>query len=164
MKYVLTYIILLACCFACRSNKLVDSSYQEESTFANQSYTAGKDSTAKESSRKDTSGKIGVDNQFCTITEFDSTGRILRILEWGRNTRSAELDVSDRRSSALHVGTKETREKSEGTLNIQEQIQEEVKTDSRPVQGFEWLYIIIPVVIGLLVFLLIKYRKKWLKK
>ena len=164
MKYVLTYIILLACCFACRSNKRDSSSYLDKSQIKSQNSVLDTKSTETHTEQEDTAKKIAVENKYCRVVNFDSLGRISSIREEWWDTRSAELDVRNRRSSSNTLDNRKEESVTEENADIEAYHQSESNNDSRPVQGFEWLYIIIPVVIGLLIFLLIKYRKKWQKK
>lgn len=110
---------------------------------------------------RDSSTAVATESTYERTTVYTDSGRIRSVSERWRQAGSAKLAISTGRSSAVSVGSsgstvlenQESESKSETKTNN--------KTDSRPIQGHEWIY--VSLVVSLLIFIpifLIK-RKIW---
>ena len=162
MKYV--FIIILACSLVCcRSNKHSSNEYVRNTEIEQTTTRLINDSTATVHESRDTTQTATYDNEYTRTTTYRDDGTVQSIQERIRQSGSSQLAISTGRTSSVSV----TDEQQEVTaiINEQEEKKEQlaVYSDSRPVQGVEWLWIVLPIVAGTLVLLLLlylKYRKK----
>ena len=99
------------------------------------------------------------DQSFTRITEFDSTGTVRRIQETWRDRQRVYLVNEER--SARTVSVKNTDQQitiRDTTSTVSSEVVE-VKTDSRPIQGFEWFWIALSGVLVLTVIIYIIYNR-----
>ena len=159
MKYATVYIvIIIACLYSCRTNKRTDSSYKAESEITQETQTVARDSTAGKSQERDTSVRIAGEDKYIRVVDFDSLGRISSVREEWRNARSAELDVRDRRSSYVSVSTLQTDTFLHKLSKMENSLKTDFKSDSRPVQGLEWFWIIAVLVLAISGICICKFR------
>ncbi len=156
--YVIILIIL--CFLGCCSNRNVDRTMQEESKVEAVESTHSKDSSHVVREFEGSNTKITNEQRYIRTTQFNPDGSIRCLREEWRGTGSLELADGRGRSSAVSV----SEQKSDSTYKKElKKIEfEKLKsfTDTRPVQGFEWLWIALIVgCLGLSIFHLKKFVK-----
>lgn len=101
------------------------------------------------------------DLSYTRVTEYDSTGSIVRrVSETWRDGRLSHFSLQDNRAETISVtGNEKEVVERDTSLRVNTEVIA-TTTDTRPVQGFEWAWIIIGafVVIGLIVFLWRKFK------
>lgn len=96
--------------------------------------------------------------EYSRNTEIDTAGNLRRIQETWRGTGRTELALlrDSSRNISLNESTNITQEKDSVTEQINEN--SKIENDSRPVQGIEWLWVVIGA--GLLLLLVFYFIKK----
>lgn len=153
--YIVIWFFLLGCRSTRDSNRFtsIDTDVRKESQFAQ------KDSTVTEQSHRDSTATLSTTSEFLRTTTFRNDGTIHSLQEYWRNTGSTELSVSSGRQTNVSV----TQQHASSTIdeNKKEIVKEEIKTttDTRPIQGFEWFWIVV-VIVAAVLFLLPTFIKK----
>ena len=121
------------------------------------------DSRVKEKSQTDISTQTNEqDRTYVRITEYDSMGSVRRIQEEWRDIGRSQLFVLDQSRHHISIDgmTAVTVERDNShSVSIEN---EKTSSDSRPVQGIEWLWVILGVIITVTIigYIIIK-SKKW---
>lgn len=101
------------------------------------------------------------DEYYLRITEFDVDGAIRRIQEQWRNRRSTNVADWNRQQESVSLSGSEKKviEKDSSYTAIQET--KHVQSDSRPVQGFEWFWIVLVsgILLAIAIYFIIKKKK-----
>ncbi len=154
-------ILLILCVVfsACRSSRSLDSNvselHQDESFYTR----AESGNKTVESQYSDSVFKQRDENRYLRTLEFNPDGSIRSLSEEWRNIGSSELALSGGRSSETSDKKVKESEARNSENQFQEQKKETVKTDSRPVQGSEWFWIIISLAaVGGVVLFIIKRK------
>jgi len=101
------------------------------------------------------------DNTYVRITEYDSTGTVIRRIqeEW-RDVGRSQLSLLDRSGHYISIDgmSSVTLERDSSRSVVTEN--KEVTSDSRPVQGVEWLWVILggALVLSVVIFVIIKKK------
>lgn len=164
--YVYTILLLLLIASACRSNRSLDKVSQTLSQTESNVSVLAKDSAASQTNKRDSVSNITTEQQFIRTVSFRPDGTIQSIQEEWRGSRRDELAVSDTGSSDVHLSETQKDSTVVNSTQAKEIKHEESKDDTRPVQGEEWFWIMLPIciiVILALIFLAYRYRDK-LKK
>lgn len=160
MKYVF-YIIILLCCTnlgGCRTGKSVQKITGFERVQHSTETSVDKQKETTEAStdlRIDTKEEI---QEYTRTTELDTLGNIRRVQESWRGVGRSKLVVL--RDTGRTVSWVDRVKMSQANETISEQTNESSKmiSDSRPVQGVEWLFIMIGA--GILLFLAFLFLRK----
>lgn len=154
--YVIILIIL--CFLGCRSNRNVDRTMQEESKVETVESTHSKDSSHVVREFEGSNTKITNEQQYIRTTQFNSDGSIRSLHEEWRGIESLELADGRGRSSEVSVNEQKTDSAYKRELKKIEFEKLKSFTDTRPVQGFEWLWILLAVsLLGLGAFIIKKF-------
>ena len=96
---------------------------------------------------------------FTRVIEYDTTGRVQRISETWRDRQQGSLVVQERSAQAVSLTgeSKEIIERDTTATVMNETVK--VNTDSRPVQGVEWIWVILSIALIAAVVLYIIYNK-----
>lgn len=152
-------IILIILCFpSCRSNRNVDRTMQEESKVETVESTHSKDSSHVVREFEGSNTKITNEQRYIRTTQFNPDGSIRCLREEWRGIGSIEL--ADGRGRSSEVSVSEQKTDSTYKRELKKVGFEKLKsfTDTRPVQGSEWLWILLAVgIIGLGIFLIKKF-------
>lgn len=104
-----------------------------------------------------------LENDYSRIIEFDSLGRVHRVSEAWRDRRSSDLSLQDNRTDRLSLSgsSSEIIKRDSSTATVHETIH--VNTDSRPVQGMEWIWVILSIVlvVAVIIHRVIERKKLW---
>lgn len=160
MKYGL-YILLLIVFVACRSNRTMDRTTESKSV-AEETYTASQvDSARITAEQRDSASTVTNVSLYAKTTFFGDSGRISAVREEWWNAESSGVAVRSGRTSEIYVTDRKETSHKKMEQNTFDTIKEAVKTDSRLIQGVEWLYVIsgIAVFLVLAFFLFKKFRK-----
>ena len=159
ITFVFLFLGVLA---GCNAQKRM-SRNAEEQARTERTETKTADSRVKEESQTDISTQTNEqDRTYVRITEYDSTGYVRRIQEEWRDIGRSQLSVLDqsRHHISIDCMTAVTLERD----NSRSVVTENVKTssDSRLVQGIEWLWVILGVIITVTIigYIIVK-SKKW---
>lgn len=152
------FIILIACLLilsGCKSRKEITRTVTDQ-TRIERTETAIDTSRTEISTQETLSRKADESEEVYTRTQhFDSLGNIRSIQETWRAIGRTELALRERSGSYISLngmGTV-TSESDSSTVVTTEQVNSRV--DSRPVQGIEWLWVIVGI--GLLLFIIITF-------
>jgi hypothetical protein len=163
-----TYLLLVICLFivfslaGCKARKSVARSVVVESTVERVETTTDTSRITLKTELNIQTQEATQDNTFIRTTEFDSTGTVIRSIreEW-RDVRSAQLSVLDRQEDYLSItGTSTFVSERDSTVSTTIEISK-TETDSRLIQGVEWLWIVIGIKLILIIVLLFYAQKKW---
>lgn len=158
--YAFISVCLLSALIACRSNK--DLNKVSESVSETQSSTSihSKDSTAKTTSTRDSTSNITSKKQYIRTTWYRPDGTIRKIQEEGWATERTELAVHDTGSSSVSVA--EQKVDSARKVNLKKLETEQLKafTDSRPIQGAEWIAVIAVIIVAICLMVIYYLPKK----
>jgi uncharacterized protein YcfL len=99
------------------------------------------------------------DQSFSRITEFDSTGTVRRIQETWRDRQRIDVVTKERFGRTVSVAETNQQIIIRDTASTVTNEVAEVKTDSRPIQGFEWFWIVLSGVLVLTVIIYIIYNR-----
>jgi uncharacterized protein YcfL len=99
------------------------------------------------------------DQSFSRITEFDSTGTVRRIQETWRDRQRVGLVTEERSGRTVSVTETDQQLTIRDTTSTVTSEVVEVKTDSRPIQGFEWFWVVLSAVLVLTVIIYIIYNR-----
>ncbi len=162
MKYYVTIIsvfLFILCLVGCRANRSVDRSLRENIESDGTLSSFRTDSTSQETRRNDSVRSIKNEVRYIRTTGYRPDGTIEFVQEEWMKSGSTELAVSVSESSNIHVSKQET--DSTYKIKIKKLETEQLKTfvDTRPVQGIDWLWIIIAVLIVVFV-VFIWYKRK----
>ncbi len=166
-RHVFIYCIILSVCFGvslggCRAKKSLEKT-QEDTTIVERSERYS-DSTRTEqrSTVRDDISRAENERSYTRTTEYDSTGNVLRVSEEWRDRQSSDLAVRDHRQESVSItgSEKQVVETDSSYTVIQET--KHVQSDSRPVQGFEWFWVILvgALILSSVIFVIIKNNKK----
>lgn len=146
MKYAILFLLPIVFVF-CRSNRDFKGSVQTHTENAATASSVQKDSTASQAHRRDSTSDIKSEKQYLRTTWYRPDGTIRKIQEAGHKAKQSHVAVSDTGSSAVHVSENKT--DSTRKINLKKLETEELRsfTDSRPIQGVEWIWVILAVVI-----------------
>lgn len=100
-----------------------------------------------------------VDQSFIRITEFDSTGTVRRIQETWRDRQRIDLVAEERSGRTVSVKNTDQQITIRDTTSTITNEVKEVNTDSRPIQGFEWFWVVLSGVLVLTVIIYIIYNR-----
>ena len=164
MKYhVLIFLFAVSALASCRSNKEIHKISESEIESQSTVSTQRKDSTGSSTNQRDSISNIITENQYIRTTWYRPDGTIQAIQDSWREARHEELAVHDSGSSSVSVNEEKTDSTTRTKMKTFEKADLKSFSDSRPVQGVEWLWIVLPIVAGALVLVLLlylKYRKK----
>lgn len=162
MRYDGFHIIMLVVCVllfsACKSRKEITRSVTEQKR-TEQTETAIDTSHTVVSDKEVISREVGVSEDIYSRTQhFDSLGNIRSIQEVWRRIGRFELALHERSGSYLSLNgmSTVTSDRDSSTMVIYEH--ENSSADTRPVQGEEWIWLIVGI--GLLILLIIKFYLK----
>jgi uncharacterized protein YcfL len=99
------------------------------------------------------------DQSFTRVTEFDSTGTVRRIQETWRDRQRIDVVTKERFGRTVSVAETNQQIIIRDTASTVTNEVAEVKTDSRPIQGFEWFWIVLSGVLVLTVIIYIIYNR-----
>lgn len=155
--------ILLMCLLStigCRAKK--DSSRHESYVMGSERTERRTDSIRVMEVVEERSERSGseVEQSFTRITEFDSIGRVRSVSETWRDRQSGSVVIQERSSRAVSVATSESNiiRKDTVTAVVQETIK--IETDSRLIQGVEWIWVVLSFVLITTVVLYIIFNRK----
>lgn len=155
--------ILLMCLLStigCRAKK--DSSRHESYVMGSERTERRTDSIRVMEVVEERSERSGseVEQSFTRITEFDSTGSIRKVSETWWDRQSGSVVIQERSSRAVSVATSESNiiRKDTVTAVVQETIK--IETDSRLIQGVEWIWVVLSFVLITTVVLYIIFNRK----
>jgi hypothetical protein len=101
-----------------------------------------------------------IDQIYTKITDYDSTGTVIRRVseEW-RNRQSADMAIRDRRQGAVSVTGKRVVIEERDTSHVLTNEITNTDTDSRLIQGTEWIWVILSITLILAVIIYMIYNK-----
>lgn len=145
--FILFFVLcLVSSCNVKKSSVLQSHLLQADSSFLSSSDTLAIHSTTSENKNI---SQNKTESQITKTTEFNDSGQIIRITEVVYLSEFSSLDFSElfTRTDALAQSSTviTTNQSSQFSVNSSESS----TTDSRPVQGTEWLWIIIWIGLGI---------------
>lgn len=154
--------ILLMCLLStigCRAKK--DSSRHESYALGSERTERRTDSIRVMEVVEERSERSGseVEQSFTRVTEFDSTGRVRSIQETWRDRQQGNVASKERTERIVSVEGSETNITAKDTVSVIAQETAKVDTDSRLIQGVEWIWVILSVVLITAVILYIIYNR-----
>ncbi|MBK5720154.1 hypothetical protein JGH11_04635 [Dysgonomonas sp. Marseille-P4677] len=158
--HVLISFIILFTLIACRSNKNLNKVSEFESQTESIVSSQSKDSTGITTNTRDSISNTTTEKQYIRTTWYRPDGTIQKIQEEGRDTRQEGLAVRHTGSSAISLTEQKADSTQKTTVKENETEQLQSTTDSRLIQGSDWLWIGIFVSIALFcTFILIKIKR-----
>ena len=114
--------------------------------------------TAVEEQRTDKRGSE-VERQYTRTTEYDTTGRVQAVSETWRDRRLSNVSSEERDARTVSVAgmSVDIIERDTSTTIISEVVK--VDTDSRLIQGAEWFWIILSLILIATVIIYIIYNR-----
>lgn len=99
------------------------------------------------------------EQSYTRITEYDTTGSVQRISETWRDRRLSNLVTEERDARTVSVSNSEQQISIKDSADIRISETSHTTTDSRPIQGIEWMWVILSVVLITAVILYIIYNR-----
>jgi len=96
---------------------------------------------------------------FTRITNYNDSGGVSSVQESWWGARSDKLELGTVRSSDVSLTEEIKKDTTAIRTNTDIKSVEKTEKDNRPLQGSEWLYIIIPVLIALNILIIVIYKK-----
>jgi len=158
MKYGIILITILIGLSACRSSKQNHKQLDISAEVKTENISIRKDSTRTETSYQDTTTKAVDTVEYSRTTTYRDDGGISSIQEQWRRTGSTELSVSSGRTSEVSVAAAVDSTNTKINAEITAVEDTSSKTDSRPVQEEEFLWIIIPVCLLILTLIILFFK------
>lgn len=164
MRYDLIHIIAIAllCCFAfngCRAKKNIEKN--ETTVERTERVERTVDTTRTMETEEFKTERSGSESEqvFTRVIEYDTTGRVQRISETWRDRQQGSLVVQERSAQAVSLTgeSKEIIERDTTATVMNETVK--INADSRPVQGVEWIWVILSIALIAAVVLYIIYNK-----
>ena len=157
--YVLLIVLFLV--FGCRSSRNTtaldsrDKSTQKETSVKNETISVQSSMLTTTRTATDTNIK-----EYFKTTVFNADGSISEVQEQWRDTRRNELaDSTGQRSDVSGINRNDsTSTQVENDIEVKQTTQSH--TDSRPVQGVEWLYVACVGGIVILIIIIFAWPKK----
>lgn len=152
-------VFMLLCLDACNSKRNVVRN------TSGQSYTERIETSSDTSRTEETvidSSKTTIDEtveEYIKTTEYDSTGIVRRVSEEWRHRERNNVSTLHRQEQYVFVNESEKEVVTIDSTTVQTQETIKTTTDSRPVQGIEWIWIVLSVALVLIVVGYIIYNK-----
>ena len=100
------------------------------------------------------------ERSYVRTTEYDSTGVVRRVSEEWRDRRSADVAVRDNERQTVSItGSESTKTERDSSSTVVKE-KSHIQADSRPVQGFEWVWVIVGLVVAIALILFLKRKVK----
>jgi hypothetical protein len=101
-----------------------------------------------------------IEQIYTKITDYDSSGTIIRRVseEW-MDRQSADMAIRDRRKEAVSIMGKSMIIEERDTSHVSINEITNTDTDSRLIQGNEWIWVILSIALILTVVIYIIYNK-----
>lgn len=168
-RHASIYYIVIAVCLGislggCRTKKSIQKT-QVDTTVV-EKVERHSDSTRTE---QRTAERIDItrdenERSYTRTTEFDSSGVVRKVSEEWRDRRSADVAVRDNASETISMTGSEKRvEETDSSYTVIQETKH-IQSDSRPVQGFEWFWVIVggAIILSIVIFFIIRKKKnKW---
>lgn len=170
-KRILGLLVRLGCaflivfaCTCCRTNKNSNKTVQALTEATETTATIRKDSTRTEANHKDSVSTAINTLEYTRTTTYGDAGGISTIQEQWRRTGSVGVSVSTGRTSevSLSVSSDTTHIQTKSDMDQTQTVASE--SDTRPVQGSEWIAVIVGIGILVLIVLLFFYLKRRIAK
>lgn len=155
--FILAYFLIIP--VACRSNKDLHKVSESVTETQSSASTQSKDSTVTTTNTRDSTSNITTEKQYIRTTWYRPDGTIRKIQEEGREVERTELAVHDTGSSAVSVAEQKTDSTKKVNRKKLETEQLKAFTDSRPIQGSEWIAV-MAVIIGAIYLMVVYYLPK----
>lgn len=142
---VLLCILVIALFSTCRSRKNV---VRTESNQARTERVETKTDTSRVITRTVADMEESVSIHETTDREtihLDSTGRVRTIVRESISKETGQRRTDRGQGSVVSITGKSDSITSQETLNATSQEKQDIKTDSRPVQGAEWMWVILSI-------------------
>lgn len=164
MRYDFIHIIAVAllCCVSlnsCRAKKSIQRT--EETTSRTERVERSVDTTRVTAVEEQIFERSGSETEqsYIRVTEFDSTGSVRKVSETWRDRQLSRLDTKERHARTVSIaGVSEDIVVSDTSSTVVNEVVK-VDTDSRPVQGIEWLWVVLSIALIVAVILYIIYNK-----
>lgn len=159
-SYAFISVCLLFALIACRSNKDLNKVSESVSETQSSASIHSKDSTATTTSTRDSMSNITAEKQYIRTTWYRPDGTISAVQDSWWDSRREELAVHDTGSSAVSVA--EQKVDSTKKVNRKKLETEQLKafTDSRPIQGAEWIAVIAVIIVAICLMVIYYLPKK----
>ncbi len=162
MKYAI-YVFLLLILVSCRSTKHSHTDYTGSTALERNESSRQADSTVTVTVIQDTTQTETTIQEYERKTDYLPDGTISSVSERWRSTGLKQLHTKSQEKTSKSGSEKHD------SLQLKKAEMQQLKqlvdttTDSRPVQGSEWLFVIgfiIAAVCGLIAYILYKQKKK----
>lgn len=140
-------IFIILCLVGCRANRNVNRSVQEGSQTESAQSVSRKDSSTVVREFEDTSSRITNEVRYIRTTGYRSDGTIQFVQDEWRGSGSVELASGSGRTSEVSISEQHTNNTHKTITNKLETEQLKSFVDTRLIQGIEWLWVILAVVI-----------------
>lgn len=154
--------ILLMCLLStigCRAKK--DSSRHESYVMGSERIERRTDSIRTLEVVEERSERSGseAEQSFTRVTEFDSTGSVRKVSETWWDRQQGDMASEERTERTVSVEGSEIIIADKDTVSVIAQETTKIDTDSRLIQGVEWIWVILSVVLITAVILYIIYNR-----
>ena len=167
--HVSIYYIVIAVCLGvslggCRAKKNVQKTQVDTTVVEKVERYSDSTRTAERTTEHATFTRDDNERSYTRTTEFDSTGVVRRVSEEWRDRRSADVAVRDNESETISITGSEKHVVETDSSSAVLQETKDLQSDSRPVQGAEWLWVIVggALILSIVIFFIIrKNNNKW---
>lgn len=146
-NFVGVAIIFLLVCSGCRGIRV--SSRNQTKTSRTERVERSVESTRSTELEEQRAEHRGSEAErvFTRTTEYDSTGSIQRVSETWRDRRLSNVSAEERTTRVVSIDSTETNIVTHDTTSVIVQEKTSIENDSRPIQGFEWVWVILTLTL-----------------
>lgn len=157
--HIISLLLVSFIVFGCRSTKNIERNEATKTGSLRIERSSDTIRTIEVRNQRSNRSVSELEQIYSRVTEFDSTGSVRRVSEEWRDRRYSDLadEERDERAFSVAVSEEEVITRDTASVTVQETIHS--KTDSRPVQGADWFWVILSAVLILAVVIYIIYNK-----
>lgn len=152
---IIALVLVFSSCNVKKSSVLQSHLLQADSSFVSSVDSLGLSSSVEEN-KNITENKT--ESQFTKTTEFNDSGRVIRITEVVYLSEFSSVDLSQLFARSDALAGSSTVITTGRTMEQVVDTSESAVSDSRPVQGADWFWVLLWVAVG---FVLLFAYKKW---
>lgn len=163
--YITLSIILVSFGFnSCRAKKNIERNSEVTERIERTERSVDSIRFAEKQDEKTERIGLTADQWYVKHTEFDSIGRVRSVSETWRNRRHSDMASEERTGRTVSVIVSGNEVIETDTSSIITQEYSNIQTDSRPVQGLEWFWVISSgvLILSIVIYLLFNKNEKWL--
>lgn len=157
--HIISLLLVSFIVFGCRSTKNIERNEATKTGSLRIERSSDTIRTIEVRNQRSNRSVSELEQIYSRVTEFDSTGSVRRVSEEWRDRRYSDLADEERDERAVSVAGSEEEVITRDTTSVIVRETIHNKTDSRPIQGADWFWVILSAVLILTVVIYLIYNK-----